>query len=383
MKSRQNSTIATKSGRGKSGGNSNPTQVPRPGRVRTERVLNNSDIAELLAQESEKARPPLQRAFRRAARRAFLWPEEASDIVAQNRSLAELSGIGPYLEKKIRAWMADPPAELPVPEIRTGFLSMPKAEAALAKKPQWLSLLKGDLQMHSNWSDGSGSIREMADAGVERNYEYIAITDHSKGLKIAGGIDETQLSQQAEETEEINQSLQETGTKLRVLRSIELNLNPRGEGDMEERAFVGLDIVVGCFHSSLRKTEDQTERYLAALRNPAIQILGHPRGRIYNFRVGLKADWPRVFAMAAELDKAVEIDSYPDRQDLSPDLVLLAKKAGCRISLSTDSHGPSQLSFIKLGLASAMLAGIKEERILNFMPRQNLLKWVQSVRSRS
>src|ERR1700733_4383509 len=176
MKSRQNSTIATKSGRGKSGGNSNPTQVPRPGRVRTERVLNNSDIAELLAQESEKARPPLQRAFRRAARRAFLWPEEASDIVAQNRSLAELSGIGPYLEKKIRAWMADPPAELPVPEIRTGFLSMPKAEAALAKKPQWLSLLKGDLQMHSNWSDGSGSIREMADAGVERNYEDIPIT---------------------------------------------------------------------------------------------------------------------------------------------------------------------------------------------------------------
>ena len=260
---------------------------------------------------------------------------------------------------------------------------MPKAEAALTKKPQWLSLLKGDLQMHSNWSDGSGSIREMAEAGVERNYEYIAITDHSKGLKIAGGIDETQLLQQAEEIDEINQSLEEAGKKVRVLRSIELNLNLRGEGDMEEGALAKLDIVVGCFHSSLRKTEDQTERYMAALRNPAIQIFGHPRGRIYNFRMGLKADWPRVFALAAELNKAVEIDSYPHRQDLSPDLVLLAKKAGCRISLSTDSHGPSQLSFIKLGLASAMLAGIKEERILNFMSPQNLLKWVQSARNRS
>jgi histidinol phosphatase-like PHP family hydrolase len=377
------STIAPKSRRGKSAGNSKPAQLLRMESVRTGRILNNSDIAELLAQESETARPPLQRAFRRAARRAFLWPEEASEIVAQNRSLAELSGIGPYLEKKIRAWMADPPAELPVPEIRTGFLSMPKAEAALTKKPQWLSLLKGDLQMHSNWSDGSGSIREMAEAGVERNYEYIAITDHSKGLKIAGGIDETQLLQQAEEIDEINQSLEEAGKKVRVLRSIELNLNLRGEGDMEEGALAKLDIVVGCFHSSLRKTEDQTERYLAALRNPAIQILGHPRGRIYNFRMGLKADWPRVFALAAELNKAVEIDSYPDRQDLSPDLVLLAKKAGCRISLSTDSHGPSQLSFIKLGLASAMLAGIKEERILNFMSPQNLLKWVQSARNRS
>ena len=105
------------------------------------------------------------------------------------------------------------------------------------------------------------------------------------------------------------------------MRSIELNLNPAGEGDMEPQALAELDIVIGCFHSALRRKEDQTERYLAALRNPTIQILGHPRGRIYNYRAGLSADWPRVFALAAELDKAVEIDAYPDRQDLSPDLL--------------------------------------------------------------
>jgi hypothetical protein len=87
-------------------------------------------------------------------------------------------------------------------------------------------------------------------------------------------------------------------------------------------------VVLGCFHSAPRRKEDQTDRYLAALRNPAIQILGHPRGRIYNFRLGLKADWPRVFAVAAKLDKAVEIDAYPDRQDLSIDLVRLPKKSG-------------------------------------------------------
>src|SRR5436309_12001047 len=104
-----------------------------------------------------------------------------------------------------------------------------------------------------------------------------------------------------------------------------------------------LDIVLGCFHSALRREDDQTERYLAAMRNPAIQILGHPRGRIYNYRIGLTADWSRVFDLAAELDKAVEIDGYPDRQDLSLDLVRLAKRAGCRISLGTDSHGRSQL----------------------------------------
>jgi histidinol phosphatase-like PHP family hydrolase len=220
----------------------------------------------------------------------------------------------------------------------------------------------------------------MIEAAAERNYEYISITDHSKGLKIAGGINEAQLQQQAEEIDNINDTLKASGKKIRVLRSIELNLNPQGEGDMAAESLAQLDLVLGCFHSSLRKIEDQTDRYLAALRNPSIQILGHPRGRIYNFRLGLKADWPPVFALAAELDKAVEIDSYPDRQDLSPDLVRLAKKAGCRISLGTDAHGPSQLRFIELGLASAAIAGVKRERILNFMTRQDLLAWAAGVR---
>jgi histidinol phosphatase-like PHP family hydrolase len=152
---------------------------------------------------------------------------------------------------------------------------------------------------------------------------------------------------------------------------------------MEPDSLVELDIVLGCFHSSLRKKEDQTERYVAALRNPTIQILGHPRGRIYNYRMGLSADWPRVFGLAAELDKALEIDAYPDRQDLSPDLVRLAKKAGCRISLGTDSHGPSQLPFIQLAAASALAAGIQPERILNFMTREKLLEWVNGVREKN
>jgi histidinol phosphatase-like PHP family hydrolase len=118
----------------------------------------------------------------------------------------------------------------------------------------------------------------------------------------------------------------------------------------------------------------------AALRNPSVQILGHPRGRIYNYRLGLTANWTRVFDLAASLDKAVEIDCYPDRQDLSHDLLLLARKAGCRISLGTDAHGPSQLAFIEFGLASAGQAGIPCDRILNFMTAQELLEWVGDVR---
>jgi histidinol phosphatase-like PHP family hydrolase len=343
-------------------------------------ILKNSDIANLLAAESDTAQQPLQKAYRRAARRALLWPEEAHIILRSSRSLTELSGVGPYLEKRIRRWIDAPPALPDVPVIRSGFISIPEAQAALAKKPEWLSGVRGDLQMHSEWSDGTGSIRDMAEAAMERRYEYIAITDHSKGLKIAGGIDEKQLEEQAEEIHEINGSLGQFRKNFRVLRSIELNLNPRGGGDMDEATLKKLDVVLGCFHSSLRKTEDQTQRYVAALRNPSIQILGHPRGRIYNYRLGLSADWPRVFSAAAELDKAVEIDGYPDRQDLSPDLAVLARKAGCRISLGTDSHGPAQLPFMQLAVASAMGAGIKRERILNFMARDELLNWVQNVR---
>jgi DNA polymerase (family 10) len=143
-----------------------------------------------------------------------------------------------------------------------------------------------------------------------------------------------------------------------------------------------LDLVLGCFHSSLRTKEDQTQRYLAALRNPDIHILGHPRGRVYNYRMGLTADWDRVFSLAGELDKAVEIDGYPDRQDLSADLLKIAKKAGCRISLGTDSHGAAQLRFMEYSAAVALMAGIAKERILNFMSCDELLEWTAALREK-
>jgi histidinol phosphatase-like PHP family hydrolase len=342
--------------------------------------VTNAEIAELLAVEAENTRPPMTKAFRRAARRAHLWLEEATALIEQRRLLTELPGIGPYIEKYVVRWVEDPPPRTVTPRIRSGFLTMTEAQAALANDPSWLSDIKGDLQMHSEWSDGEGSIREMAEVGNERNYEYISITDHSKGLKIAGGIDEKQLRRQSTEIAKVNETLKHEGKKLRVLRSIEVNLNPAGEVDMERKALAELDAVLGCFHSALRKKEDQTDRYLSALRNPSVQILGHPRGRIYNFRVGLSADWRKVFDEAARLDKAVEIDAYPDRQDLSPDLLRLAKRAGCRISFGTDSHGPSQLRFMQFAAAAALLAGIKRERILNFMSLDELISWIGRVR---
>jgi histidinol phosphatase-like PHP family hydrolase len=234
--------------------------------------------------------------------------------------------------------------------------------------------------MHTGWSDGSASIREMAEAAKDRGYEYIGITDHSKGLKIAGGIDEKALAQQSREIAGVNRVMSSSG--LTVLRSIEMNLNPRGEGDMDPKSLARLDIALGAFHSALRTKEDQTPRYLAALRNPDIQVLGHPRGRIYNFRMGLKADWARVFAEAAKRDKAVEIDSYPDRQDLNVGLLKVARKEGVRISLGTDAHHAHQLEFIDLGLAAALKAKIPADRVINFMELTSLQAWVAKLRQR-
>lgn len=345
-------------------------------------MLSNSDLAELLAREADKESGILVRAYRRAARSAFLWPEQVAELIAQDRPLTELRSIGPFITKRIQRWIDNPPPkqQLRPPIIRRDFLALADARALLKKKPAWSKRLRGDLQMHTRYSDGSGSIAEMADAARQRNYEYIAITDHSKGLKIAGGIDEARLAKQRAEIAKANTRLRGS---VSVLASIELNLNPRGEGDMDPKALAKLDTVLGSFHSVLRLKHDQTARYLAALRNPDIQILGHPRGRIYNYRIGLKADWSRVFAEAAKLDKAVEVDCYPDRQDLNFSLLKIAKREGCRISLGTDAHHPWQLEFIELGLAAVLKAKIPAERIVNFMPLANLKRWVTKVRPRS
>src|SRR5262249_15671688 len=159
---------------------------------------------------------------------------------------------------------------------------------------------------------------------------------------------------------------------LRILSSAEVNLSPLGEPDLSLDALGALDLVLGSFHSALRRTEDQTDRYLKALRNRSVHILGHPQAPIFNHPLALVADWKRVFAEAARLDKAVEIDGYADRQDLKISLVRLAKEEGARISLGTDAHHPWQLSFIVFSLAATCLSKFPKGRILNFMSAEEL-----------
>jgi histidinol phosphatase-like PHP family hydrolase len=159
-----------------------------------------------------------------------------------------------------------------------------------------------------------------------------------------------------------------------------MNLDPAGEGDMEAEALERLDIVLGSFHSQLRVTDDQTERYVAGLRNPDVSVLGHPRCRMWDRRVGLRADWERVFSVAAELDKAIETDAHANRQDIDAGLLEVARDCGVRISIGTDAHDGNELDHVDIGLAAALRAGIPKERILNFMPADDLVAWSRSVR---
>jgi histidinol phosphatase-like PHP family hydrolase len=327
----------------------------------------NRDLGELLALEAECTEGVREKAFRRASRRAYTWPVEATSL----EDLTELASVGPFLARVMGEWIAAERKGPKPPPIRADFITL--AEARRMKLPK----MRGDLQMHTTWSDGGSPLAEMALAAGERGYEYIAITDHSHGLRIVNGLDEAALVRQAREIERTNVD------GLRILRSIEMNLSPTGEGDLDPVALLQLDLVLGSFHSQLRKKEDQTERYLAAIANPYVHVLGHPRGRIYNYRMGLEADWRRVFAAAAAADKAVEIDCYPDRQDLNVSLLKIAREEGVRISIGTDAHHYPQLEWIDLGIAAAVKAKIPGDRILNLMHVDDLLAWTASLRGRA
>jgi len=338
--------------------------------------MTNVKLSEALALASEGFEGNKQKALRRASRRAMTWPEEVATLAAEGRDLTDLPAVGPWVRDFLLELLASPQEIDEPPRIRSGFMSFAHARAVVSENLDVRRALKGDLQMHSLYSDGNNPIRDMALKGIELGHEYIAITDHSKGLKIAGGMDEDTLANQGAEIDALNEELAPDG--FRVLRALEMNISPDGSGDMGSGALTSLDLVLGSFHSKLRTKEDQTERYLAALHNTHVHVLGHPRGRMFNFRLGLSANWPRVFEEAARLDKAVEVDCHPNRQDLDVALLEIASDTGVRVSIGTDAHSPEEMEFIDLGVATVVEAGFPMDRVVNLMPVDDLLEWAAS-----
>ena len=342
--------------------------------------MRNGDISELLcvAAEQSSYTDQQRRALRRAGRAALRWPEEAEGLIAEGRSLTELRSIGPWLARIVGAWIeAAPPVPEP-PVSRRGFLTRPEVTAIL-ERTRGAAQIRGDLQTHTVGSDGTATVRAMAEAAIARGLSYLAVTDHSKALRIANGMDEAALANQGEEIRSLQAELEPAHPGFRILRGVEMNLDPSGGGDLAPSFLASFDLVLGAFHSRLRVRDDQTDRYLAALDHPAIHVLAHPRGRIFNFREGLCADWPRVFARALRNDRAIEIDAYPDRQDLDVELLRVAREVGVRISIGSDAHATDQLAALDYGIAAARAAGIPDDRILNCMGAGELTAWARSA----
>jgi putative hydrolase len=231
----------------------------------------------------------------------------------------------------------------------------------------------GDLQMHSEWSDGASTLDEIVDGCVERGYQFAAVTDHSHGLKIAGGMTRDEALQQRKTIDHLNRT---QGGRFWLLHGIEANIGSDGLLDLTEEEADEFELVLAAPHSLLRKTHDQTKRLINAIRNSGVRILAHPRGRIRESRAGVIADWDAVFEAAAKEGVAVEIDGDPARQDLDFTLATRALAAGCLFALDSDAHTIDQLAYAETAIAHARLAGIPASRIVNYWSNDRLTGWL-------
>jgi DNA polymerase (family 10) len=243
--------------------------------------------------------------------------------------------------------------------------------AAAGRLPHLIRVqdLRGDLHMHSTWSDGRNSIEEMVEACAARGYEYMVISDHSKSLAMTGGLDAYRLRQQWLEIDEVRARHPE----IRVLKAMEVDILGDGSLDLEDEMLAGLDLVLVSLHSRLDLPHDQqTERVLRALEHPEVNIFCHPTARIINRRKPVEMDLDLVLRRAAELGVAVELNSSPHRLDLKDSHLKLAKELGCKIVIDTDAHRTRELDLMRYGVEQARRAGLEPRDVLNTLPFEEL-----------
>jgi histidinol phosphatase-like PHP family hydrolase len=329
--------------------------------------------------------------YKRAAAAILGLDVPLTDLLGPGGNLPKIAGIGPGSSRIIREVLANgesPTVEHAVEQsgnradierrrrLRDHFLSRAEVRRVLsdvAFEGPTLQQYRGDFQMHSEWSDGNPTVQEIADACLERGYHYAAVTDHSYGLKIAGGMSMAEAAEQRRAIDAVNAN---RDAPFRLLQGVEANIDDTGHLDLSDDEAATFDVVLAAPHSRLRRVEDQTARLLTAIAHPAVRILAHPRGRITGSRAGVVADWDAVFALAAKRRIAIEIDGDPARQDLDYTLASRALSAGCLFALDSDAHTVGQLAYAETALAHARLASIPADRIINCWPLEQLLAWL-------
>ena len=283
-------------------------------------------------------------------------------------------GSSPFVERLVReSGKEDAVATLHA--LRTHYLSRAAVKEIVARlgTPS-VKKYRGDFQMHSVWSDGAETLESIVDACLALGWRCAGITDHSYGLAIAGGMSMAQAAEQHAEIDALNTRFK---GRFRLFKGIEANIRPDGTIDMEPHELRQFEFVVASPHSLLRKTHDQTARMVRAVMEPGVAILGHPQGRVFNHRAGVVADWDEVFTAAAKRQVAIEIDGSWSRQDVHYELAARALERGCIFALDSDAHSHPELQFAEIAIAHARLAGIPQERIINYWPDRKILEWAQ------
>jgi DNA polymerase (family 10) len=231
--------------------------------------------------------------------------------------------------------------------------------------------IRGDLQMHTVATDGKNSITEMAQKAKELGYAYIAITDHSKAVRVAGGLDEKALSKHLKEIEKVSGQL----SGIRILKGVEVDILGDGSLDLKDDVLKECDVVLGSIHSRFNMEEgEMTKRIIKAIRNPCVHILAHPTGRLVLEREPYKVNLKEVFQAAIDYGVILEINAHPDRLDLRDVDAQMARDMGAKLAISTDAHSTQQMELMKFGIFTARRGWIEAKNVVNTRPLAELLK---------
>lgn len=257
------------------------------------------------------------------------------------------------------------------PEIRT---NTGEIEAAIKHKlPKLIGYgdMRGDLQMHTKWSDGAQTVEQMARASKKLGHEYICISDHVSKMKIAGGMNERQLRKQMKEIGRVDKKLR----GIKILKGAEVDIKADGELDVKKDALKDLDIVVASVHAKFKQTKaEMTKRLVAAMENEYVHLIGHPTGRKINLKKPCELNFEKIFDTSKRTKTYLEINSYPERLDLSDVNARAAIEHGCKLAINTDAHSEEHLKFIKLGIAVARRGWAEKKDIINAQPLKRFLK---------
>jgi DNA polymerase (family 10) len=244
------------------------------------------------------------------------------------------------------------------------------------KLPRLVELrqIRGDLHMHTDATDGESTLREMVTVCIARGYEYVAVTDHTKAVRVAGGLDRRGLEKQHRAIEALRRELPD----ITILHGAEVDILEDGRLDLDEATLGGLDYVLAAVHSKLGMSEPaMTERVLAAMKNPRVNALAHPTGRLIGAREPVAIDLAKVLAAARDAGVFLEIDAHPERLDLSDAHIRMARDAGARLVIDSDAHRVNELDFIRYGVDQARRGWCTARDIVNTRPRDELLALIE------